>query len=328
LTRSPAYPGVAEGDVDGPKELGENGLEVWRGGVNTWECDEMGHLNVRFYVARAMEGLVALAAAMGLPDAFRAKVGATLLVKDQHIRFLREARPRAALHMVAGILDIGESEARVLQLLIHSTTGEIAASFQNVVVHATAHDERPFAWSARTRTAAESLMISAPERSRPRSLDLSPVSRSANLAEADRLNLVRLGSGAVTSADCDVFGRARTGFFIGRISDGVPALAASFRGPDAPPRAGNLGGAVLEYRIDYRAYPRAGDRFEIRSGLAGVDARTQHIVHWMLDPATGAAWGSAEAIAVALDLDARKIVEIGSEDRALLQRRVIPGLRL
>ena len=49
------------------------------------------------------------AAALGLPDAFRANAGATLLVKDQHIRFLREARPRAALHMVAGIL---ESRAR------------------------------------------------------------------------------------------------------------------------------------------------------------------------------------------------------------------------
>ena len=40
------------------------GIEVWRGCVNTWECDEMGHLNVRFYVARAMEGLVGLAAAL------------------------------------------------------------------------------------------------------------------------------------------------------------------------------------------------------------------------------------------------------------------------
>ena len=34
------------------------GLEVWRGSVNTWECDQMGHLNVRFYVARSAEGLV------------------------------------------------------------------------------------------------------------------------------------------------------------------------------------------------------------------------------------------------------------------------------
>ena len=314
--------------MDGARELDGGGLEVWRGGVNTWECDEMGHLNVRFYVARAMEGLVTLAAAMGLPDAFRANAGATLLVRDQHIRFLREARPRAALHMVAGILEIGESEARILQLLIHTGSGEIAASFQNIVSHTTAHDERPFPWSAKTRALADSLMVSAPEKSRPRSLDFDPPSGSASLEEAGRLGLVRLGSGAISSADCDVFGRTQIGFFIGRVSDGVPALAASFRGPDAPPRAGNIGGAVLEYRIAYRAHPRAGDRFEIRSGLAGIDSRTQRIVHWMLDPATGQAWGSAEAIAVALDLDARKIVEIGDEDRALLQPRVIPGLRL
>ena len=89
-----------------------------------------------------------------------------------------------------------------------------------------------------------------------------------------------------------------------------------------------MGGAVLEYRIVYRAHPRAGDRFEIRSGLAGVDSRTQRIVHWMLDPATGLAWGSAEAVAVALDLDARKIIDISDEDRALLLPRVTAGLRL
>ncbi len=314
--------------MDGLTELGPDGLEVWRGGVNTWECDEMGHLNVRFYVSRAMEGLVTLAAAMGLPDAFRENAGATLMVKDQHIRFLREARPRAALHMVAGILGIGEHEARILQLLIHTGTGEIAASFQNVIVHATARDERPFPWSAKTRALAASLMVSAPEKSRPRSLDLEAPGGAASLAEAGRLDLVRLGSGAVSSGDCDVFGRARVGFFIGRVSDGVPALATSFRGPDAPPRAGNVGGAVLEYRIAYRAHPRAGDRFEIRSGLAGVDARTQRIVHWMLDPATGLAWGSAEAVAVALDLDARKIVAISEQDRARLQARVVGGLRL
>ena len=35
--------------------------------------------------------------------------------------------------MPAGVLEIGESEARVLQLLIHSPDGELAASFQTVV---------------------------------------------------------------------------------------------------------------------------------------------------------------------------------------------------
>ncbi|MDP1964510.1 MAG: thioesterase family protein, partial [Reyranella sp.] len=70
-------------------------IEIWRGGVNTWECDEMGHMNVRFYVTRAMEGLVGLAAALGLPHAFTQEAGSTLIVGEQHIRFLREAHAGA-----------------------------------------------------------------------------------------------------------------------------------------------------------------------------------------------------------------------------------------
>ena len=46
------------------------GTEIWVGGVNTWECDEMGHLNVRHWVAKSMEALAGLAAALGMPDAF------------------------------------------------------------------------------------------------------------------------------------------------------------------------------------------------------------------------------------------------------------------
>ena len=93
------------------------GVEIWRGGLNTWECDEMGHMNVRFYVTRAMEGLAGLAAQLGLPHAFAPGAGATLLVRDQHIRFLRECRPGAALHMTGGVIEMGEEEARLLQLL-------------------------------------------------------------------------------------------------------------------------------------------------------------------------------------------------------------------
>ncbi len=37
----------------------------------------MGHMNVRFYVARAIEGLAEVAAALGMPDAFQPRAGAT-----------------------------------------------------------------------------------------------------------------------------------------------------------------------------------------------------------------------------------------------------------
>jgi acyl-CoA thioester hydrolase len=304
------------------------GIEVWRGGVNTWECDEMGHLNVRFYVARAMEGLVGLAGALGLAGAFHRNAEATLQVTDQHIRFIREARPRAALHMVGGLLDITETGARFLQLLVHSTTGEVAASFQTTVAHVTSGNLRPFAWSTRSRALAEAIRMQVPPAAAPRSLDLTPSQARASLSEARRLNLIGLGAGAVGPQDCDVFGRMRPEFMIGRISDGIPALGAALgprTGADAPAPA-RMGGAVLEYRIAYLAWPTAGDRFEIRSGLAGVDARTTRYVHWMLDPVTGRAWGSALAVAVGLDLDARKIVPVDPEAQARLRTLIHPEL--
>ncbi len=74
------------------------GIEVWRGGVNPWQCDQMGHLNVRFYVAHAVEALAGLAAALGMTRAYSPHATSTLVVREHHIRFLKEARvmPKAA----------------------------------------------------------------------------------------------------------------------------------------------------------------------------------------------------------------------------------------
>jgi acyl-CoA thioester hydrolase len=301
------------------------GLEVWRGSVNTWECDQMGHMNVRFYVARAMEGLVGLATALGLDGAFRAKAGATLLVKDHHIRFLREARPGAPLILRTGIIELGESEARLLQLLIHANSGDLAATFQTVVAHATAGEGRAFPWSSEVRERAADLTVEVPERATPRTLTLAPPSGRASLAEASRLEMVPIASGAFTAQDCDVFGRINPEHIIGRVADGVPALGAALSGA---PREEGRGGAVLEYRLAYATWPRAGDRYEVRSGLIGFDDRVQRLAHWILDPVSGAPWATSEAVAISLDLAARKILPLTEEAKSRLATRVTPGLSL
>ncbi len=292
----------------------------------------MGHLNVRFYVAHAMEGLVGLAAGLGLQGAFAERANGTLIVQDHHIRFLREARTRAALHMMAGVLEIGECDARLLQLLIHTGSGELAASFQTVVTHVTAGDGRPFPWATTTRRLAEGLKIAVPASAAPRSLGLEGVSGTASLEAANRHGLIRIGSGAVSPSDCDAFGRMRPEVFIGRVSDGIPGFGAALRAVPGDAagaqRREGVGGAVLEYRIAYQAWPRAGDRFEIRSGLAAVGDRTQRFVHWMLDSETGRPWATSEAVAIALDLEARKIIPIPVVERAHLESRITPGLAM
>lgn len=307
------------------------GVEIWRGGVNTWDCDEMGHMNVRHYVVRAQEGLIGLAAELGLPHAFSPHANATLLVKEHHIRFLREAHAGAPLAMLGGVIAMDETEARLLQLLVHPASGELAATFQTTVVHATPREGQPFPWPKIARERAEALKIEAPEKARARSLDLSPFTPTASLARADALNLSRIGLGGLLPTDCDVYGRMRAEQFIGRVSDGIGAFIHPFRDlvvEHAEHKPRRMGGAVLEYRIAYLAWPRIGDRIDIRSGLLGTDARTMRVVHWMLDPATGEPWGTSEAVAITFDLDARKVVPVSDAARAALARFEVAGLAL
>lgn len=307
------------------------GVEIWRGGVNTWDCDEMGHMNVRHYVVRAQEGLIGLAAELGLPGAFSPHANATLLVKEHHIRFLREAHAGAPLTMLGGVIEMGETEARLLQLLIHPATGELAATFQTIVVHATPREGQPFPWPRIARERAKALMVEVPDKARARSLDLSPFTPTASLARAEALKLPRIGLGGLLPSDCDVYGRMRAEQFIGRVSDGIGAFIHPFRDlvvEHAEHRPQRMGGAVLEYRIAYLAWPRIGDRIDIRSGLVGTDARTMRVVHWMLDPATGEPWGTSEAVAITFDLDARKVVPVTDAARTALARFEVPGLAL
>jgi acyl-CoA thioester hydrolase len=288
----------------------------------------MGHMNVRFYVARAIEGLAGFAAELGLSAAFSRRAASTFLVKDQHIRFLREAAAPAALHMTAGVLEVTDTEVRVLQLLVHSMSGELAAAFQTVVAHVTVNERRPFPWSARSRDVLEALRVEVPPRAQPRSLSLTEGAGDGSIETANSLGLIRIANGTVGFQDCDVFGRMRPEVFVGRVSDGVPALRSQLYA-DAADEAGDkrIGGAVLEYRIAYLRWPEAGSRLDVRSGLADVDDTTQRLVHWILDPATGRPWGSVTAVVADFDLDARTIVPLSAQRRSRLEGQVVPGLR-
>ena len=307
-------------------------VEVWRGGVNTWECDEMGHLNVRHWVAKATEGLAGLAGELGMPDAFQPTATATLLLREHHIRFLREAKPGAPLHMLGSVTSATEDEAWLLLQLIHSNTDEPAGTFQVRVAHVSPDSGRPFPWPTRVRARLAQLTAEPPSHARPRSLSLEPVEPAAALDAAERLGLRSIGRGTIDGGQVDVFGRMRAEQFIGRVSDGVAGLVRPIR--EAVERSlesgspGRMGGAVLEYRMLYLAWPQAGDHVLLRSGLAGVDGRTQRLVHWMLDPVSGRAWGSAEAVAINMDLDARRAAPISERVQAALRPLVVPGLTL
>jgi acyl-CoA thioester hydrolase len=307
--------------------LAETGVEVWRGGVTHWECDQMGHLNIIFYVAKSMEGLMGLAAELGMPQAFSPRADITLIVREQHIRFLREARTGAPLAMTAGVVEMSETEARLVLLMRHAD-GALAATFQTVVACCAAGDGLPVPWPDPVRARAEAFRAEVPAEAVARSIALQPPTTTASLQRAVDLGLHRTGLGAVRVGDCDVFGRMRAEQLISRVFEGSSHLAWARRLAAGEPQAANIGAAALEYRLAYFAWPKAGDRVELRSGWASVDSRVRRSVHWLLDPVTGRCWGGAEAVLAVFDTQTRKIVTLSPEAVAVAQAETIAGLTL
>jgi acyl-CoA thioester hydrolase len=304
--------------------VGHLGIEAWRGGVNPWQCDQMGHLNVRFYVAHAMEALAALASSMGMPRAFAPRAVSTLMVREHHIRFLKEARAGEALHMEVGLLEVAESEASVLQVMRHSDTAEPAAVFHTRVAHVRAPDAQPFAWSSAVRAAAERLRVEVPEPLRPRSLIPGHSIEPVSLARAESLPMIRYGAGAFTAEDADAFGRVGPHRIMGRMGDGSPHEIAEIRAAAGNGPAGQpLGVAVVEYRLVYLEAPEPGDRYEIRSGLSRVEPKRLNFEHWILDPDSGRPWAIAEVVLLPFDIEARKAFALSEAAQAALKARLI-----
>jgi len=307
-------------DGSGPKGLG---VEVWKGGVTLWECDTQGHLNVRFYVAKAMEGLGSLAAELGMPRAFSPTAASTLRVREVYVRFLREARAGAQLSMRGGVLAIGDSDARLLLIMQHAT-GEPAAAFQIAAEHVVVGDGRATPWPPGVLDPARRLTVEAPAHAQPRTLSLGAAETSASLERARALNLQRTGFTVLRAQDCDAFGRMRFDDFLGRIGDGMPGLAG-FRPGD--PAARRTGSAAVEYRLILFDAPRAGDRIDLRSAVVEVTSHYRRTAHWLLDPETGRAWGVAANVGVGFDLETRKFATLAPEQVAAAQGEVVAELR-
>ncbi len=296
---------------------------LYQGSVNTWECDDGGHLNVRFHLERAMVGVAHMASALGLPRAMTEPAGSTLTLREMHIRFLKEARPSAPLVMHGGVASIGDNDATLCLDMRHAD-GAPSSCFNVKVSHVETRGFRGFAWSARTRAALKAMKITSPTHALPRSIDLAQAPADISRAGAVQRGAKRIGGALVTPDQCDAFGRLRGEHFVGRISDSVPNLLSQWRHAAASESGASPAGAVVEARIVFRRFPRAGDLIEVHSGIVEVGDKTLRLVHWLVDPESGAGWASMEAVVLTFDTNTRKALAPSDEARARVEQLIVP----
>jgi len=306
-------------------------LVLHQGSANAWECDEMGHLNVRFHIERAVLGLAAIAAEIGMPGAFGEVALATLTPLDAHVRFLREARPGAPLKLCGGVVSADAREA-VLYMELRHLDGSVSSTFRIRVAHTRPDSLASFPWSSASQAALATLTCTIPAHGAPRSIDVKRKLASIDRAAVTKLGIPQTGRSVVTPPECDAFGRMRFDHFIARVSDAVPWVLAEWRtrgaaaAAEADGQTRTAGGAAVEFRIAPRRWPRAGDHIEVRSAVTEVMPKANRLVHWLIDPVSGLGWASVEAVAISFDLATRKAYEAPAAMREALAKFAVPAM--
>ena len=108
---------------------------TYRGSVYPSQCDQMGHMNVAFYVAKFDEATWQLFAAIGLtPSRLRTeKIG--MAGVEQHIEYARELFAGDVVTVTSAVLEIKDKAIRFEHEMRNDETGEVAARMVVVAVH-------------------------------------------------------------------------------------------------------------------------------------------------------------------------------------------------
>ena len=302
-------------------------VNVLRSAVNTWECDEMGHMNVRFYVTRSVDALASFGQTIGLGPRVLRDNRQTLAMGEQHIRFLREIHPGTPFLISAGVVSANEDQLTIYQELTNLVSGQVSATF---VVEARLADSTTRAPAQFSNTLIEQLqqqLIELPDHAKPRGISTAAPRTTPTIEEADTLGLFQIYQGIVKNTDTDEYGFMQPQGYMGSLSNGITHFFMAIKDQQKPREEG-MGGAALEYRFVYRQPPRLGDIVLVRSGLKGIMGKATNFCHWMFNGESGDCIATVEAVAVSFDLKTRKAVEPSPESKDNMIRKSVKGLTL
>ena len=110
-------------------------LLTYKGSVYPWHCDEMGHMNVMWYVGKFDEGTRHFFHALGLTPQFLRANQRGMAAVEQTIQYKRELLAGDIVAVHSMLLEIKEKVIRFHHEMRKADTDEVAATTTLTAVH-------------------------------------------------------------------------------------------------------------------------------------------------------------------------------------------------
>lgn len=136
-------------------------FETHRGAVESWECDYLGHLNSRFYIARVSAAAAFMTDRIGLPrEALEAaRLGITVL--EHHVAFKQELRAGDTVVIRSGFRGLTNRSLRFRHCLSNAATGATAAIIEVVACLLDLERRKAIALPEAVRARVEANLVAA-----------------------------------------------------------------------------------------------------------------------------------------------------------------------
>ena len=133
---------------------------TYKGTVFPWHCDEMGHMNVMWYVGKFDEATRHLFNAIGITPAFVRANKRGMAAVEQTIQYKRELLAGDVVTVHSVLLDIKDKAVRFQHEMRKADTDELAATTTLTGVHIDTVARRACAFPAEVRQKAAGMLAS------------------------------------------------------------------------------------------------------------------------------------------------------------------------
>jgi acyl-CoA thioester hydrolase len=285
--------------------------------VQSWEIDQMGHMNVQFYFEKALQGCMVIWKKLAINDQATELGNQNVLLKKVHIRFLKEQKSGAPFFIRAGIVDVGSEFVTIYLEMIETITNIPVATFTFEFLFS----EEFEAFSIQQlKDSAKEYQAIIPEYGSAKGLSLKNEPR-ITLKEATKREMLDSFEAVVLLRQCDDMKLIKPSAYMGIVSDSTPHLLA-YTGTIDENGMTDIGSAALEYRFDFQTFVQLGTHLKTKSAIEQISNKTFVWKHWIFDVETGEAAAIASAVAVTMDLKKRKSIPIPIEMSEALNKLI------
>ena len=131
---------------------------AYKGTVYPWHCDQVGHMNVMWYVGKFDEGTWNLFAQIGLTPSYLRDHHRGMAAVQQNIAYKKELLAGDVVEVEARIIEIREKVIRFVLEMRDAVSQEVAAICEITAVHLDRKSRRACAFDDEIRTAAAKMV--------------------------------------------------------------------------------------------------------------------------------------------------------------------------